>query len=227
MWRKYLLLFILPSLSFGYIGMNVSDLPYEDALQLFFLFPKIMQKYQFSTINIVLISCIILTILFTMILLLENFDLMFNELGKLYMIRYGTISNFLKSIQIKMIRNSAMIVLTLSVSILFWIWYFIGSLLSIWNILMLLLIIIRLVLIFLIFVEIIVFIQYKLGFDFMHYYLLIFLLTDVLIECVGNFNLVIHFPSTVLQLMIQNVVFVFIFALILTVSLKSRGEHND
>ena len=220
-------LFILPALSFGYIGINVSNLPYEDALRLFFLFPIIMQKYQFSTINVVLISCIILTILFAMILLMDNFDLMFNDLGRLYMIRYGSIATFLKNIQIKVISSSVMIVLTLSVSILFWIWYFIGSLPSILDILILLLINIRLILIFLIFVEIIVFVQYKLGFDFLQYYLLIFLSADVLIECVGNMDLVIHFPSTIMQLIIHNAVFILILALVLAVSLKIRGDQND
>lgn len=227
MWRKYLLLFILPSLSFGYIGMNVSNLPYEDALQLYFLFPMIMQKYQFSNMNVVMISCILLTIIFAMILLMEKFDLMFNELGKLYMIRYGRISSFLKAIQIKVIMTSIVITITLSVSILFWIWYFIGSPLNILDILMLVLIVIRLVLICLIFVELIVFIQYKLGFDFMYYYLLIFISADVLIECVGNFNLVIHFPTTVMKLINQNAVFIIILLLILAVSLKIRGDQND
>ena len=116
MWKKYLLLFMLPAISFGYIGMQFKNLPYVDSLKLFFLFPKVLQEYRYSTINVVLIACLLLVIILSVILFLEQFSLVFNELGSLHMIRYGSMKSFMLHIQKSTIRSSIQIAIDLCVS---------------------------------------------------------------------------------------------------------------
>lgn len=227
MWKKYLLLFMLPAISFGYIGMQFKNLPYVDSLKLFFLFPKVLQEYRYSTINVVLIACLLLVIILSVILFLEQFSLVFNELGSLHMIRYGSMKSFMLHIQKSTIRSSIQIAIDLYVSILFWTWCFIGSFPSASDAVLLLLIIVRLVYFLLVFVELIVIIQYKCKINFISYYLLIGLSTIALIECMGDFNLIIHFPQSMIGNGIQIGILIVVLVISSIITLKFRGEQND